>query len=634
MANACSRRRFVAVSVAAAAGTVLSSRHWATGHSPVWLDDVEVSEGESAPGDVLDPLPIPDSASHIGLRWVGPEGAGHAIRMRRSGEPWPPWRTLTVAHDMRDGARDVSFSGLLVTGDAVELQVRLGPGRIREVTLIPIDAVSVAGPHGGQVRSRSAAPAPADPAPGFVFVSRKEWGADESLRRAHPAFATTTRISVHHTVTPSEDPDPAATVRAILAYHTRSRGWDDLGYNFLIDGDGRVYEGRWAREYDAGETPTGEDRHGRGVVGAHTGTDNPGTLGIALLGDFSSRPPSWAALDALEALITGAAHRHAIDPLGSTNWSAGVRPTIIGHRDVMPTACPGDALFALLPSLRQRVADRLAGRSPGACIDGGYWILAGDGAVVPFGAEPAPDVPARAGGGRAISLAVTPSRQGHWMLTSDGRVRCAGDARPLGSLEDLSLSAPVAQITAAPGGLGYWIVAGDGGVFAFGDARFCGSAAGTDLAAPMTAMAPHPRGGGYWLAAADGGVFAFGDAAYLGGAVGADPSSPVVGLAAHPSGDGYWLLTRDGRVLPFGAGRFHGDIARGAEARPAPSVQIRATPTGGGYTILAADGAVFTFGDACFYGTAAGHVEPGSAVDLVVLGGGRSAPAQDDPDAA
>ena len=90
-------------------------------------------------------------------------------------------------------------------------------------------------------------------------MSRAAWGADEGMRTGAPEFAPPRKLIVHHTVTPNDDPDPASTVRAIYAYHTHQHGWNDIGYNFLVDAAGRVYEGRYARAYAPGETPTGED---------------------------------------------------------------------------------------------------------------------------------------------------------------------------------------------------------------------------------------------------------------------------------------------------------------------------------------------------------------------------------------
>jgi hypothetical protein len=197
-------------------------------------------------------------------------------------------------------------------------------------------------------------------------VTRAEWGADERLRKGSPGFAPTTRLVVHHTVTSNTDPDPAATVRAVYRQHVATNGWSDVGYNFLIDHGGRVYEGRWAQAYGAGGVHHGEDARGFGVIGAHTEGYNTGAVGVALLGtyEYGGRPTA-AALDALVGVLAWKASAHRIDPLG--------RPTvqkadeserrtvdaIAGHRDYKLTACPGKDLHALLPDIRERVRRRL-----------------------------------------------------------------------------------------------------------------------------------------------------------------------------------------------------------------------------------------------------------------------------------
>ena len=135
-------------------------------------------------------------------------------------------------------------------------------------------------------------PKPKVPQPDIV--TRAEWGADESIRKNDQKYAPITKLFVHHTVTSPDgpDPDPAATVRAIYAYHVQGNGWDDIGYNFLVDAQGRVYEGRWARDYAAGEKPTGEDLNENGVVGAHVLNHNAGSAGVAMLGDFTDGEPT------------------------------------------------------------------------------------------------------------------------------------------------------------------------------------------------------------------------------------------------------------------------------------------------------------------------------------------------------
>ncbi len=181
------------------------------------------------------------------------------------------------------------------------------------------------------------------------IVSRAQWGANEGLRRGRPDFAPINRVIVHHTVTAVDEPDPAARMRAIYAFHVRGNSWDDIGYNFVVDQAGRVYEGR-----AGGFGPTGEDAAGRGVVGAHAGGHNTGSVGVAILGTFSDdrTTPSDAALDAVAAVAAWKLGTRGIDPLAPG--------ALIGHRDVVATGCPGNGCQRRLAEVRERSRGRIA----------------------------------------------------------------------------------------------------------------------------------------------------------------------------------------------------------------------------------------------------------------------------------
>jgi hypothetical protein len=208
-------------------------------------------------------------------------------------------------------------------------------------------------------------------------IPRVDWGADESLRfdsTGHeiwpPAFYPIQKLIVHHTATQNSDPDPAATIRSIYYYHAVTQGWGDIGYNFLIDEAGNVYEGRHTYDYPSGSSPTEQDSSGQGVTGAHAQGYNSGTVGIALLGTLSNQDATPAARSALERLLAWIAGTHGIDPQGSSlyvNPVSGAQatfPNIAGHRDVGATECPGGAFYATLPTIRSDVAALVSGSSP------------------------------------------------------------------------------------------------------------------------------------------------------------------------------------------------------------------------------------------------------------------------------
>ncbi|HVE47414.1 MAG TPA: N-acetylmuramoyl-L-alanine amidase [Acidimicrobiales bacterium] len=585
-----------------------------------------VLAGATQPGGEDTSFPV----SHAGVRWTGDDDAQVQLRWAVDGS-WRPWQDVTVSHDLEDEAKGLIYSGLIRLEGASEVEARVVAGRARSVQVVAIDTEQ--GP-----RHLVRAPAPAASAstigpsrtPQPAIVTRTAWGADESLRTGRQSHAPVRKLVVHHTATTNADPDPAATIRAIYTFHTRTRGWDDIGYNFLVDAQGRVYEGRYARTYAAGETPTGEDTDGNAVVGAHAEGVNTGSVGIALLGDFIATGPTAAAVGALKSMLAWEVDRHYIDPTASdrytrTDGSVITFPNISGHRDTRATDCPGDSLYFRLPEIRQsmpRPGPRPAIAAPPRPVAVGYWVAARDGAVRAFGETPfLGDVAALALNSPLQGITATPPRfgppGGYWLLGGDGGIFAFGDAGFFGSTGAIKLNQPVVAMAATPTGKGYWLVAGDGGIFAFGDAGFFGSTGALRLNKPVVGMAATPTGRGYWLVASDGGIFAFGDAAFRGSTGALRLNSPVVGMDS-PSAAGYWLVARDGGMFAFGV-PFLGSVPGLRLASYAGTVAMGSTPLPAqGYYVLGADGGIFTFGDAKFFGARAGLTGSGAAADMAV----------------
>ena len=618
------RRTVVALAVLAAATILPVPMAWS--EPAVRLDEIPASPGRTV--DLTHP------SSHLGVRWIGEETDVLELRWRATDGAWSAWLPVEVSHDLGDEEARIRLSGLLVVDDAVDAQVRVSEGAPEALEVVAIDTehgprrlvVDRAEPARAAAQllptsttTTTAAP-PRDPAPvpQPAIVSRAQWGADEGLKGDDPpAFAPIRRLSLHHTAG-GEGDDPAATVRAIYAYHTQSNGWNDIGYNFLVDSTGRIYEGRYSRSYAAGEVPTGEDRLNRGVIGAHTGGNNTGTVGVAILGDFSStNRPTTAAMGGVERIFAWKADRHDIDTLGTTTWSSGERSTLIGHRDAVATACPGDRVYEQLPSLRQRIAAAVGPVKPRPTTTG-YWVLGRDSGLYSFGNAPFLGGPMQIPT-PAVSMAATPSGNGYWLLSANGRVSPYGDAVFFGSTEAMRLNAPAVRLEPTRTGRGYWIQAADGGIFTFGDARFFGSTGGMRLNSPVISMSATPSGDGYWLLAGDGGVFTFGDGAFFGSTGNLRLNAPVVSMSPHPSGRGYWLQARDGGIFTFGEDmQFHGSVPGLRLQGTADTVQIRSTPAGDGYYVMGADGGIFTFGDARFHGAQPGLSGERRAIDLAL----------------
>ena len=240
------------------------------------------------------------------------------------------------------------------------------------------------------------------------------------------------------------------------------------------------------------------------------------------------------------------------------------------------------------------------GATPAPGSDTGYWVVAADGSLYPYGSAPTyGSMQGQALVAPVIGMAPTGDGAGYWMVAQDGGIFSFGDARFLGSTGGHPLVAPVIGMSSTPDSGGYWLVASDGGIFTFGDAGFFGSTGGVPLMAPIVAMARTGDGRGYWLVAADGGVFTFGDARFYGSLGGIRLDAPIVGMVPTSDGRGYWLLGSDGGVFAFGDAGFVGSLG-GAGVTGVTSVSP--TPDDGGYLLVTAAGAVYTFGDATFLG--------------------------------
>lgn len=277
---------------------------------------------------------------------------GGAVRFRRDGR-WGPWVEL---HE--DGVEVAGrwASGLVPAGDADAYQVRV-PGGARAARAVAINTTD------GSPQPAAATVSGCPDA--TAVVTRCEWGADESLMTWAPEFYPTQKLTVHHTATANGDVDPAATVRAIYRYQAVDRGFGDIGYQYLIDEGGRVYEGR----YSGPDSYPAHDASGVNVVtAAHIGGFNSGNTGIALLGTLTEVDPAPAARGALENLLGELSARHSLDPHGTSQYVnpvSGVTKmvaNISGHRDWAATECPGGTLYAKLPAIR----DAAAGSPPPA----------------------------------------------------------------------------------------------------------------------------------------------------------------------------------------------------------------------------------------------------------------------------
>ncbi|WP_432494138.1 N-acetylmuramoyl-L-alanine amidase [Kineococcus auxinigenes] len=367
-------------------------------------------DGASPAGGELTEVTVDvDGGSLLGvvLGGAGADGAGPvAVRVRPAGGEWGAWNELSLVDSGPDATADgAGGAGVVATEPlwtgplgAAQVQVRLRAADAAAARLEVVDpgerdgdapaaagvarlaaaggalAESALAQSAQSVDERVALAAPA-------IRTRAAWGADETLRKSSASYSSTLKAAVvHHTADPGTytQAQVPAVIRGMYRYHTVTLGWADLGYNFVVDRFGGIWEGR------AGGTT-------RPVVGAHAGGFNVDTFGVSMMGDYTSAAPSAACLESVAQVIAWKFSLHGINPTGTTQLtSAGggtaryargttvTLRTVSAHRDVGYTACPGNVGFTRMDTIRTRVAQLAAGGAATAsAVDTKYAQLGG-----------------------------------------------------------------------------------------------------------------------------------------------------------------------------------------------------------------------------------------------------------------
>jgi N-acetylmuramoyl-L-alanine amidase/FlgD Ig-like domain len=294
--------------------------------------------------------PAPERFNLLGLHWRGP---GRVFFRVRGGRGWGGWHEADAEpEDLPDRGSDEArrlrswrIGNPWWTGTAEQVQIRTR-GRVHRVRAHFV--WSAEAPMLERSLQGTGTPR---------IILRKAWGANERIRRDDPDYAPTLSTAVvHHTAgaSPATPAQSAAIVRGIQTYHVLGNGWDDIGYNFLVDRFGQVFEGRYG----------GIERN---VIGAHAQGFNTGSVGVALIGSYGGARISAAARDALTQLLAWRLDVAHVHPLSRTSLVSGGNPkfrkglpvwmrAISGHRDTGFTSCPGAGLYGQLGAIRQQTA--------------------------------------------------------------------------------------------------------------------------------------------------------------------------------------------------------------------------------------------------------------------------------------
>ena len=356
-----SRRSFLAAAAIGSTSMLLAPRAaWATAPgSAVHFRSLGALAGTS-------PVLTTTSFALVGVSWSGPGTARIQLRTRLADGSWTPWaRASSSGHGpdhMPAGDPHLGDPVWCGAADAVQLRTDV-PVREVRLTLISLQAGS-AGVARALRRSVLPPAEPQLPAGGGqpAIIARAGWAGAGAPPKLPPAYGAVNLAFVHHTdgLNGYSAAQVPSIIYGIYLYHRYGNGWNDIGYNFVIDAFGQIWEAR------AG----GIDLP---VMGAHAGGYNAQSTGVAILGTFTGRAPSAAAVTALEDLLAWKLPLHGIPTSGSTVVEVNPPdafftpfrpgqlvslPRIAGHRQGCTTDCPGNALYAKLPAIRAAATQR------------------------------------------------------------------------------------------------------------------------------------------------------------------------------------------------------------------------------------------------------------------------------------
>ncbi|MEM9991991.1 MAG: N-acetylmuramoyl-L-alanine amidase, partial [Bacteroidota bacterium] len=273
---------------------------------------------------------------------IGTKQAYFQMRFSKDASTWTDWETLTSDGHLHP--EDLLWSSELYfldktyryyqyqwTGLSVPEKVKL---HFYSPDDTPTRTANTMPPKEQTVEARGACPCLQPSVQG-----RSDW-CDSCPRSSSPSPHYVTHLIVHHSAGTNVADDWAAIVRSVWDFHVEGRGWADIGYNWLIDPNGVIYEGRATN-----------------IRGAHFCGNNTNTEGVCMLGDFTEIVPTDTSQQSLTQLLAWKACGNRLNPVGTRYHGASskVLDVISGHRDGCATNCPGDSFYPLLPNLREAV---------------------------------------------------------------------------------------------------------------------------------------------------------------------------------------------------------------------------------------------------------------------------------------
>ncbi len=286
------------------------------------------------------------------------------IRGRDSGGEWSDWVEAEDGNPVYFGGADelqVRARGWRPSGTLHYVNVSGTTSTASSILTGAREAINSAFISATGALQPSAEAAPPRPA----VVTRPQWGAELEQGgcppREHPAYGHVKAGVIHHTVTANDysEAEAPSIVLGICRYHRNANGWNDIGYQALVDRFGNVYQGR-----------AGGMR--KAVVGAQAQGFNEQTTAISSIGTHTKEAPTAAAVKSIVHYLAWKLAYHDIDAVGKTamvsaggdlsRYPSGRRVRlneVIGHGTIGLTACPGEALDAMIVGIRHRIQARI-----------------------------------------------------------------------------------------------------------------------------------------------------------------------------------------------------------------------------------------------------------------------------------
>lgn len=274
------------------------------------------------------------------------------FRVRKNGGEWTEWLSNTGDIGPEETETGLYWSDVMIAGDGSphnEFEVRIktpATSNLRRVKILASDMSADDSKNAKQNGEMAPMTIPCPTQP--TVVMRSEWWGNLPVNKMTytPTYHTITHVFVHHTAGSNNYTNGYVAIRQTWDFHVNGRGWLDIGYNYLFDKFGHIFQGRHNPQFP-----------NQDVRGAHAGHNNNGTIGVSFMGDFMNMLPNSTHLNAGTSFLAWYFKMRNLDPLQTAVKNTKTLPRLTTHRDgyLESTDCPGNTFYAYQPTLRQNI---------------------------------------------------------------------------------------------------------------------------------------------------------------------------------------------------------------------------------------------------------------------------------------